>query len=163
MTITFPKVPASISFLGIRSLVQNLLLLGLDDKARRLAPCLEGIKNMGRPTQWFFSAKASLGEYDEVMAILDNPTLDKPFDPKDNSGIANRRWGWACQGLGRYPLKVLNMRFTLRKGLRHTLAFCSTCDHLVQFLVIRPLWVPLGTGVVKTSRYRPLAIWPFDA
>ena len=44
------------------------------------------------------------------------------------------------------------MVFTL--GLRHTLGFCSSRDHLVQFLVIRHLSVPLGTGVVKTFRWR---------
>ena len=43
-----------------------------------------------------------------------------------------------------------NMVFTL--GLRHTLAFCSSFDNLVQFSVIRHLLVSLGTGVVKTFR-----------
>ena len=43
------------------------------------------------------------------------------------------------------------MVFTLRP-FGHTLALCSTCDHLVQFSVIRHLLVPLGTGVVKTFR-----------
>ena len=40
-----------------------------------------------------------------------------------------------------------------------TLAFCSSRVHLVQFLVIRHLLVPLGTGVVKTFRYVPLIEW----
>ena len=36
--------------------------------------------------------------------------------------------------------------------------FCSSHDHLVQFLVIRHLSVPLGTGVVKTFRYATKSI-----
>ena len=36
---------------------------------------------------------------------------------------------------------------------RHTLALCSTGEPLVQFPRIRHLWVPLGTGVVKTFRW----------
>ena len=49
-------------------------------------------------------------------------------------------------------LTLRNRVFTL--GLRHTLAFCSSRDHLVQFLVIQHLSVPLGTGIVKTFRCR---------
>ena len=44
------------------------------------------------------------------------------------------------------------MVFTQRP-LGHTLALCSTCVRLVQFLVIRHLSVPPGTGVVKTFRW----------
>ena len=51
------------------------------------------------------------------------------------------------------------MVFTLRP-FGHTLALCSTCVRLVQFLVIRHLSVPLGTGVVKTFRCTPsLLLW----
>ena len=50
----------------------------------------------------------------------------------------------------------------LRKGLRHTLAFCSSRDHLVQYLAIRHLSVPLGAGVVKTFRWWTLVKREFD-
>ena len=53
------------------------------------------------------------------------------------------------------------MVFTQRP-FGHTLAFCSSRDHLVQSSVIRHLWVPLRTGVVKTFRYVPLIEWLLD-
>ena len=47
-----------------------------------------------------------------------------------------------------------NMVFTLGlRRLRHTLALYSSRDHLVNFVVIRHLSVPLGTGVVETFRW----------
>ena len=49
------------------------------------------------------------------------------------------------------------MVFTLRP-FGHTLAFCSSRDHLLQSLAIRHLSVPLGTGVVKTFRWTAQAM-----
>ena len=46
------------------------------------------------------------------------------------------------------------MVFTLGlRRLRHTLALYSSRNHLVNFVVIRHLSVPLGTGVVETFRW----------